>query len=86
MRLFRRVPPSELKAVQTLPQLRQFFTNLRGYHGLIECRPGYAADAEWSELDVEARLWRHPAAKMKAGRDHVSPLSYQTLALLERFA
>jgi integrase len=96
LRALVRIPPSESKAALTLPQLRQFFTKLRGYHGypesvmclrlisLTACRPGEAADAEWAEFDVEARLWRRPAAKMKAGRDHVSPLSDQALALLEQ--
>ena len=31
-----------------------------------------AADAEWDEFDFEDALWRRPAAKMKARRDHVS--------------
>jgi integrase len=94
LRALVRIPQSESKAALTLPQLRQFFVKLRGYHGypetimclrliaLTACRPGEAADAEWSEFDIEARLWRRPAAKMKADRDHVSPLSEQALALL----
>ena len=42
-----------------------------------------AADAEWDEFDFEDALWRRPAAKMKARRDHVSPLSVQAIAVLK---
>jgi integrase len=89
------IPQCESKAALTLPQLREFFTKLRAYSGypetamslrfiaLTACRPGEAADAEWSEFDFEARLWRRPAEKMKARREHVFPLSSQALALLE---
>lgn len=68
---------------------------MRGYRGypetslclrliaLTACRPGEAADAEWDEFDFEEALWRRPAAKMKARRDHVSPLSAQAIAVLK---
>jgi len=90
------IPKSESKAALTLPQIRTFFARLAGYHGypesifaiklvaLTACRPGEASDAEWSEFDVEAKLWRRPAAKMKARREHVSPLSPQALDLLAK--
>jgi len=51
---------------------------------LTACRPGETADAEWDEFDFEDALWRRPAAKMKARRDHVSPLlSTQAVAVLK---
>jgi integrase len=90
-----RIPRSESKAALTLRQLRDLFARLRGYRGFPEsvlclrlialtaCRPGEACDAEWSEFDLEANLWRRPAEKMKARRDHVSPLSTRAIALLE---
>ncbi len=96
LRALVRIPQSQSKAALTLPQLRQFFAKLRGYRGypetvmclrligLTACRPGEAADAEWSEFDFEAKLWRRPGEKMKAGHEHVSPLSDQALALLEQ--
>lgn len=89
-----RVPRSESKAVLSLAQLRDFFIKLRGSHAFPEtamclrlvaltaCRPGEAANAEWSEFDFEERLWRRPAEKMKARREHVSPLSKQAIDLL----
>jgi integrase len=89
-------PKSESKAALTLPQLRDLFAKLRAYRGypetvmclrliaLTACRPGEAINAEWSEFDCEARLWRCPAEKMKSRREHVSPLSTYAVALLEQ--
>lgn len=45
-------------------------------------RPGELRQAEWSELDFEAAIWRIPAARMKQRREHVVPLSRQSLAIL----
>ena len=44
------------------------------------CRPGMARFAEWSEFDLEEGLWTTPAEKMKTRREHIIPLSPQTLA------
>lgn len=38
----------------------------------------------WGELDLEAATWTVPAERMKAGREHVVPLSPQAVALFER--
>ena len=38
--------------------------------------------ATWAEIDLEARLWRVPAERMKAGREHRVPLSAAAVALL----
>jgi integrase len=45
-------------------------------------RPGVVRYAEWSEVDFERALWSIPAEKMKARRDHVTPLSRQALDAL----
>jgi integrase len=45
-------------------------------------RPGELRRAEWSEIDFEAAIWRIPAVRMKKRREHVVPLSRQSLALL----
>jgi integrase len=50
---------------------------------LTFCRPGEVRNAEWSEIDLEDKLWRIPAAKMKMSRDHLVPLSPQAISLLE---
>ena len=46
-------------------------------------RPGELRQAEWSEFDLEAKVWRIPAARMKKRREHVVPLSRQALAVLD---
>src|SRR3954454_21504598 len=38
-------------------------------------RTGEALGASWGEIDIEARVWTVPAARMKAGREHRVPLS-----------
>ncbi len=45
-------------------------------------RPSEMAGSEWSEIDLDAALWRIPASRMKGRRDHVVPLSSQAIALL----
>ena len=51
---------------------------------LCASRPGEAAGARWSEIDVAERVWTLPAARMKAQRPHRVPLSLQTLDVIER--
>jgi integrase len=47
-------------------------------------RPGMVRFAEWSEIDLDAKLWSVPGRKMKMGRDHLVPLSDQVVSdLLE---
>lgn len=46
-------------------------------------RPVEIRTARWEEIDFEEKLWRIPAKKMKMKRDHIIPLSVQTLAVLE---
>lgn len=38
---------------------------------------------EWEEIDVENKLWRIPAHKMKMALPHIVPLSKQALEILE---
>ncbi|MFC2992986.1 tyrosine-type recombinase/integrase [Halomonas tibetensis] len=45
-------------------------------------RPGMVRFAEWREIDLDKGLWEIPAARMKARRDHVAPLSRQVVASL----
>jgi integrase len=39
---------------------------------------------EWTEVDWDAERWTIPAAKMKAGWEHVVPLSRQAITILRR--
>jgi len=45
-------------------------------------RPVETAAAQWSEFDLEKRIWTIPAEKMKAEREHIIPLSSQVMDLL----
>ena len=50
---------------------------------LVASRSGEARLATWDEIDVEAREWRIPAARMKTGVEHRVPLSDAALAVLD---
>lgn len=39
--------------------------------------------AEWSEIDLEARLWRIRAERMKMREEHLVPLARQSVEVLE---
>jgi integrase len=45
-------------------------------------RPGELCKAEWAEIEMDAALWRIPAAKMKMKRPHIVPLAMQALEVL----
>jgi integrase len=47
-------------------------------------RPGELRQAEWEEIDFEAAVWRIPAGRMKQRREHIVPLSRQSLFILEQ--
>lgn len=46
-------------------------------------RPSEASGTRWEEIDIGAKLWRIPAERMKAKREHIIPLSHQALKILE---
>jgi integrase len=46
-------------------------------------RTGELIKAQWSEFDFEKKVWSIPAKRMKMKRDHVVPLSKQSLRILE---
>jgi integrase len=46
-------------------------------------RPGELRKAEWSEIDLEIKVWRIPAPRMKMRREHAVPLSSQAVAILQ---
>lgn len=69
------------------------FQKLEGDHGvarnclrfivLSAARSNEARGAKWSEIDLEAKTWTVPADRMKAGEEHVVPLSEPAVALLK---
>jgi integrase len=47
-------------------------------------RPSESAKAEWSEIDLENKLWVIPAERMKMRLEHKVPLTEQAIEILER--
>jgi integrase len=49
---------------------------------LTVARSNEILKADWSEIDLGAKVWKVPASRMKAGREHKVPLSSAAVALL----
>lgn len=49
-------------------------------------RSGEVRGAKWSEIDMAAAVWTVPADRMKAGKQHLVPLSAPALAILKRMS
>jgi integrase len=74
-------------------EIHEFVTRLRKREGLaaraleftILCaaRTGEVLGMKWNEIDITARRWTIPAARMEAGREHIVPLSDRAIAILE---
>jgi len=72
--------------------LPSFMTELRNRDGitsllvefaiLTACRSIEAREAVWSELDLKKGIWTIPKERMKAGREHIVPLSGQAITIL----
>lgn len=73
-------------------ELPQFMRTLQGASGiggwvlrfliLTATRTTEARAAEWSEIDLEQRVWNIPASRMKAARAHRVPLSGPAIDIL----
>ena len=50
---------------------------------LTAVRTGDVRGADWSEINLQKRLWVIPAARMKTGSEHIVPLSDAAVKLLE---
>ncbi len=92
-------PPGKVARAQHQPalpyeRLPDFMAALQGQESvtaqclrfviLTACRSGEARLAKWCEIDLDKGLWTIPAERMKAGREHVVPLSKPALELLAR--
>jgi integrase len=51
---------------------------------LTATRSGEVSLANWSEVDLDAKIWTIPAERMKMKEEHVIPLSDRALEVLER--
>ena len=49
---------------------------------LVFVRPGELRAAEWSEFDLDARVWAIPDSRMKEGQPHSVPLSKQAVKII----
>lgn len=88
----RRVQHRAALAPQDLPE---FLKKLDAYEGephtigalrllmLTAVRPGEVRGACWSEFELDAKLWRIPAERMKMRTEHLVPLSTQAVAVVE---
>lgn len=50
---------------------------------LTAARVSEAVNAKWSELDLEAKVWTVPPARMKAGKEHRVPITPEVEAILD---
>jgi len=90
--------PKKVKHLAAITDPKEVGALLRaidGYRGsfLTKCalklspyamlRPGELRQAEWSEIDLEKKLWKIPAHKMKMRRPHIVPLSDQAIAIFK---
>ena len=50
---------------------------------LTAARSGEVRGACWSEIDMDKKAWRIPAARMKAGKPHNVPLSERAIEILK---
>jgi integrase len=74
-------------------QIPAFMKELRQHRGctalaleftVLTCtRTSEALGAGWAEVDFENRLWTIPKARMKAGKEHVVPLSTRAIEILK---
>jgi integrase len=86
-------PKARHHAALPFEELPAFITELRARDSisaraleltiLTASRTAEILGARWEEIDLNAKVWRIPAARMKAGREHTIPLSSQSLALLQ---
>ena len=80
----------------TLPEIREVFTRLPDtgmapvtiwalrFQLLTASRMGEVAALPWSEIDLDAGLWRLPAARSKNGKPGDIPLSDQAIEVLQQ--
>jgi integrase len=78
------VPVSEMPALmKELEALNSTSSKALQWTILTACRTSETLGADWSEIDLEKKLWTIPADRMKTGKEHVVPLSTTAISLLE---
>jgi integrase len=69
-----------LRTADTSPSIRLAFELLI----VTATRTSEVLHATWVEVDLDAKVWTIPGARMKAGRDHRVPLSERAVELFEK--
>jgi integrase len=90
----RKVTKVESHAALPYREIGNFMAELRAMPGtaalateftiLTACRTSEAIGAQWTEFDMQARLWTVPADRIKAGREHRVPLSDAAMTVLQK--
>ena len=68
----------QLQSSTLMPSTRLALT----YLILTASRQSEVLLASWDEVDIDKRQWIIPAARMKAGSEHIVPLNDRTMAVL----
>jgi integrase len=91
------LPPPQVRHRPTItypPNIAKLMKNIFSYKGNISViyalrllpylfvRPGELRAALWEEIDLNDKIWRIPAEKMKMRRPHLVPLADQVVAML----
>jgi integrase len=78
------LPYAELPAflVETTDPLLRFIILTASRRGEVIGDATGKSPMEWSEVDLETRIWTVPAERMKGGKSHVVPLSDAAIAAL----
>jgi integrase len=88
-------PEQHLAAITDPAKVRDLLRAIEGYDGQpataaalrllphVFLRQGELRRGRWAEIDWDAALWRVPADRMKMKREHLVPLSVQSIAILE---
>jgi integrase len=78
------LPYEELPAfMNTLKQHRAAAALALEFTILTCTRTSEALGARWAEINFDTRLWTIPKARMKAGKEHVVPLSDRAMEILK---
>ena len=92
------LPPTKAKHMATITspnRIGELMRAIGGYQGnlITRCalkfapltfvRPGELRHAEWEEINIEEKVWKIPAKKMKMRSAHIVPLSKQAVNVLE---
>jgi len=89
-------PKSHFAAIES-KELPEFISDLRNHKAKLNRQTYLAVNfmmltfvrtsemikAEWSEFDFENKIWLIPAKRMKMNKDHIVPLSRQSIKILE---